>query len=72
MNITIEQLEQLLAEQRHLCKVQFEKEWRNSEILKEIIALDPEEIIANKIHWVRDTIPQAELPNDAQVLIKYQ
>ena len=71
MEISIEQLEQLLAEQRYECKLQFEKEWRNSEILKEIIAVDPEEKIANKIHRVRDAIPNAELPDEVKVLKKY-
>ncbi len=72
MNISIEQLEQLLSEQRYLCKEKFVAEWRKSEILKDIIAIDPKEVIANKIHWVRDEICSADIPNDVKVMKKYQ
>ena len=71
MEISIEQLEYLLCQQRNLCREQFEIEWKRSEILSEIIKIDPTGKIANKIHWVRDAIPSANIPNDVIILKKY-
>lgn len=72
MEITLEQLESLLSQQKSLCRFEFEKEWEKSEILKDIKTIDIEGKIYNKIHWVRDAILRADVPDDVKVLKKYK
>lgn len=69
--LTIEQLEELLWQQKNSCKHTFEKLWKSSGIRAELLKLDPEEKILNQMHEVRDLIPSADFPEDFNVLKKY-
>ncbi|NML70049.1 hypothetical protein HHL23_09570 [Chryseobacterium sp. RP-3-3] len=71
ITLTIEQLQDLLNQQKTQCKFEFEGLWRNSDIRKELMLLDPEEKILNSMHEVRDKIVLAEFPDDFKVLLKY-
>lgn len=71
MEITIEQLEQLLNEQKILCRHHFYKTWLESELVDELKKIDCGDRILNKIHEVRDPIINADYPADFNVLKKY-
>lgn len=71
MEISIKQLEQLLEQQKSLCKIKFEEVWIKSDLVKELKKIDPDEKIINKMHEVRDPIVNADYPNDFNVLKKY-
>jgi len=71
MNISIEQLEHLLNQQKHNCRKNFEEAWRSSEMVEDMLKTDPNREIINKIHLVWDAILCAELPNDVEVLKNY-
>ncbi|KAA2223022.1 hypothetical protein [Chryseobacterium sediminis] len=71
ITLTIEQLQDLLNQQKSQCRFEFEGLWKNSEIRKELMQLDPEEKILNKMHEVRDKIALASFPEEFRVLLKY-
>lgn len=71
IEISIKQLEQLLNEQKSLCRNHFDKVWRDSEMVKQMEKLDPEKKVINMMHEVRDPILGAEFPSDFLVLKKY-
>lgn len=72
ITLTIEQLEEMLIQQKFNCKETFDKLWRSSEVRAKLKELDPEEKILNKMYEVRDSIPSADFPNDFKVLSKYK
>lgn len=71
ITLTIDQLQDLLMQQKYICKYEFEQLWKNSNIRKDLMSLDPDEKILMGIHEVRDKIPGAEFPEDFKVLKKY-
>ena len=71
MEITLDQLEALLSRQRYLCLEKFKETWNESAIRKEIIEIEQSDKIANKIHWVWDSILAADVPNDIKILKQY-
>lgn len=71
MEITLEQLENLLNEQKRLCRAEFEDAWRESQIFADLLKLDPEEKVMQRIQEPRDRILSASYPSDFNVLKKY-
>ena len=72
MEITIDQLEHLLNQQRSNCIGILETEWRKSEYRANIVANTPDDFRIEQWHEVRDSIHSASYPDDFLILKKYK
>ncbi len=71
MNITVEQLEQLLNQQKSECRQHFVKIWDKSEFKKDLTEIDKKNILENRIYEIRDGIYGAEYPEEFKIIKKY-
>lgn len=71
MNISVEQLEQLLNQQMFQCKQHFVKIWDESEFKKDLIEIDKKKVLENRIHEIRDRICGSEFPDEFKIIKKY-
>ncbi len=71
MDISVEQLEALLKEQKQICAQYAERMYNGSEFKRKLSELDTNKTLENKFHEIRDSISKAQFPNDFDVIKKY-
>lgn len=71
MNITIEQLEDLLRQQRVSCSTKSQQLFNESELKGWVDDKVGDDSISNKFYHIRDGIMVSEFPEDFKILKKY-
>lgn len=70
MEVTVSQLEDLLFEQKAICRNEFQKIWDESRMKQELLKIDGGDKIAMMIHEVRDDILNSKFPSEFLVIKK--
>ncbi len=71
MNISVEQLEDILNQQKQECRRHFVEIWDKSEFKKDLIELDKKKILENRIYEIRDGMIGADFPEEFKIIKKY-
>ncbi len=72
MEITLKQLNELIEDQRYLCRKHFGDVFEKSDLRKAIRVVDPNEKIFQLFSRLNDEFLKAPFPGDLNVLNKYK